>query len=64
MTVSKIEVWACRLYQRAGAAWLMTLNMGLDHAVGETGNKYVSGYPQAHAVVNDFGDLVAVEAWK
>ena len=56
--MDKIECITQRRYDRSGAAWLITLMVGHDHGLGGGGT--ISGYPQTHAVVDDFGTLVAV----
>lgn len=63
MGSGKIRANWQREFDRIGAAWLITLSVGIQHAHGGGGNLF-SAYPQAWAVVDDFGTLVAVEAYK
>lgn len=60
---SKIRCWAHRNYQNARGTWLLTLLVGANHGSGGGGNLFAA-YPQSWAVVDDFGDLICVEAWK
>ena len=60
---SKIKVSWQRLFDRVGAAWLITLGVGIQHAHANGGHIFAA-YPQSMAVVDDFGTLVAVEAYQ
>ncbi len=50
-------IWV-RTYRQNGPAWLITLSV--DGAHGSSG---CTAYPQARAVVDEFGNLVAVKGW-
>lgn len=60
---SKINAHWQRSYKASGASWLITLTIGTEHGHSGGGSVY-AGMPQARAVVDDFGTLVCVEAWK
>lgn len=57
-----IQVWADKCHDRPEPNWLLTLAIGLEHAGMVSGN-YMSAYPQAWAVVDNFGNLVRVESF-
>ena len=42
--------------------YLLTMHIGTAHSHA-AGGVVSAAYPQAHAVVNDFGDLVITTAW-
>lgn len=50
-----------RVYDRAGANYIITVHIG--HCHGLESGKF-SGYPQAWAAVDDFGTLVMVGSMK
>ncbi len=56
-----IQVWAEQCHNQAAPNWLLTLFIGTAHAGMMPGHEYMSGYPQAWAVVDNFGNLVRVE---
>ena len=58
-----IQVWADKCHDRPAPNWLLTLAIGLEHAGMVPGHNYMSGYPQAWAVVDNFGNLVRVESF-
>lgn len=60
MDSSRLFCCWCNTYDRA-ASWLITISVGTCHAYGK---RATSAYPQSRAVVDDFGALVCVEAWK
>lgn len=51
-----------KVWEKIGATWLITLSVGIEHAHAQGGHLFAA-YPQTWAVVNDFGDLVAVEGF-
>ena len=52
-----------KVWEKIGGTWLVTLSLGVEHSHGGGGH-ILAGYPQTWAVVDDFGTLVAVEAYK
>lgn len=48
--------------QRHPSCWLMTLSVGVEHGWGGGGEQRAV-YPQAYAVMDNFGNRVAVEQW-
>lgn len=47
--------------RRSTYQYIITLHVGHDHGFG--GGGHASGYPQAWAVMDDFGSLVVVGNW-
>lgn len=47
---------------RDAPTWLLTIRTGIDHGHG-AGGHIRSCYPQATAVMDDFGTLVCVTDW-
>lgn len=60
MSEAKITCWWQRTYNANGHSYLLTL----DVAPGQTAVSVDAAYPQARAVVDDFGSLVIVSGWK
>jgi hypothetical protein len=56
MDSSKIVLWTQRTYDTR-VPYLLTLCVGPQHADA------LSAYPQARAVMDDFGNLVIVRGW-
>lgn len=50
-----------RSYQKAGATWLVVCCPGIGTS---TGDGFLMNYIRSSAVVDDFGDLVAVGGWE
>lgn len=60
---SQVSTYWQRSYIAAGASWVMTI--AIDTAHGHAGGGCLdAGMPQARAVVDDYGTLVAVGSWK
>jgi hypothetical protein len=60
--VGRIECRVQRLHD--SPHYLITLRVGLD--VGprrDEFDSFITAFPQAHAVVDDFGNLVLVRGW-
>lgn len=61
MSASSVVLCCLRMYTRgARPSWLITFNLGFDAGPPVAG-VYVTPYPQAFAVVDDFGTLVLTE---
>ena len=58
---SKIEATWHRAYGYA-FTWIISIKVGHKHGLG--GGGIASGFPQARAVVDDFGTLVLVGEWR